>query len=208
MKSVFAFTRIFITFLMVSCGHTHTHKSSIVKVESEKEMRLKREQDSLAFELCQIYGLDQGIRLSEGFENKMRLIQSVDTFCFEKIVTFTEKHGFPNKKLLGNSYKKHECVNSVAGAVLLHNPHRLVNEKRFFNLFLNEVEKGNMSRELLALVLDKYYWVRKDESGNRKVIYGTQFGMPCRKYKEQSDRARKEIGLPPLADSLFVNCPD
>src|SRR5690606_5897728 len=101
---------------------------------------------------------------------------------------------------------KIESVNLAAVSVLLHNPHRLVNEKEYLDLFLIEVEKGNMSREFLATVLDKYYWVRRDDFGNQKLLYGTQFGKPCKKYRKQSDSVRAIIGLAPLPDSLFIDC--
>ena len=63
-----------------------------------------------------------------------------------------------------------------------------------------------MPREFLATVLDKYYWVRRDEYGNRKVLYGTQFGKPCKKYRKESDSVRAIIGLKPLPDSMFIDC--
>ena len=37
---------------------------------------------------------------------------------------------------------KIEAIKAVSVSVLLHNPHRLVNEKEYLDLFLNEVEKG------------------------------------------------------------------
>ncbi len=52
--------------------------------------------------------------------------------------------------------------------IMLHNPYRLVNEAEFFDLFLKDVEKGNMNRDFLA-VLDKHYW---SKSWGEKVLYG------------------------------------
>jgi hypothetical protein len=56
---------------------------------------------------------------------------------------------------LGEKNYSFESVQSAAGVVLLHNPHRLVNEQKYFELFLNEVKRGNLKPESLALVLDK-----------------------------------------------------
>ena len=100
--------------------------------------------------------------------------------------------------------KDQECVDLAAVAILLHNPHRVVKEDDVRNLLLQEVEKGNMKREFLAAVLDKYYWVKK--GNNRRVYYGTQFGKPCIKDRAKSDSLRKAISLPPLKTEDFKNC--
>jgi len=162
--------------------------------------------DSLAFELCQIFGSDQGVRLSEGFPDKMKLIQSIDTFNFNRVTDFVRKNGFPTEKLLGSKYIKVECVQSCVYSVLLHNPHRLVNEKEHFDLFLNEVKKGNLEANFFATILDKYYWTKSTNKENRRVFYGSQFGKPCIQTKEATNKARVEIGLKPLADDGFVDC--
>ena len=171
-------------------------------------------QDSLAFELCQIYGFDQGIRSGffpsknkpKGLHMGWSLILAVDTVNFRKIVAFVKKHGFPSKKLLGEDNYSHECVEAAATAVLLHNPHRLVNEKEYLELFLSEVDRGNLKIEALIAFLDKYYVIRQDEYGNKKLLYGSLFGKPCSYNREKSDSARAVIGLPPLPDSMFVEC--
>ena len=159
--------------------------------------------DSLAFELCQIYGLDQGIRNSPGFENKMLLVRSIDTFNFKKIVRFIENYGIPNEKLLGEKNYSQECVQAAFGAVMLHNPHMIVNEKKNFDFFLDLVKKGQLKSQTLALILDKYYWVK---SHGKSVLYGSQFGKPCIDDKDKTNEARKIIGLPPLDNSGFVDC--
>lgn len=162
-------------------------------------------QDSLAFELCQLYGLDQGVRspLAEGKRISWQAIQYSDTIAFNKLLVFVKDNGFPREEILGENYTR-ECVQAAAGAVLLHNPHMLINNKEYKNIFINEVRKGNLPADFLATVLDKYYWVKK--ANDHKVLYGSQFGMPCKDIKEETNRARKEIGLPPLADSLFKDC--
>jgi len=94
-------------------------------------------QDSLAFELAQIYGLNQGMRTSKGFNNKMRLIQCVDSSNFYRIFEFIKTHGMPSEKLLGKKNHKRECVPSAFFAVMLHNPHMLVNNEEYLNFFIN-----------------------------------------------------------------------
>ena len=175
---------------------------------SEIDVAFQKKQDSLAFELCQIYGLDQGIRLSEGFPDKMKLVAVVDTFNFNRIISFIERNGYPTKRLLGEKNIKNECVEAAAIAVLLHNPHRLINEQKYFSVFLNEVKKGNLKPASLAVILDKYYWARSLNKDTRRVFYGSQFGKPCIQTKEATNKARIEIGLEALEDSGFVDCGD
>ena len=193
----YALLSILILFLS-SCGKPN--KQLEISLNDSNNIKILNKRDSLALELIKLYGSDQIAR-----ENN-RLFTGLDTINFDVLVDFVENNGFPNEKLLGEDYMKIEPIGATAGAVLLHNPHRLINEKEYFDLFLSEVEKGNMNREMLALVLDKYYWVRRDNDGNRKLLYGTQFGKPCLKYRKQSDSARATIGLKPLADSLFIKC--
>lgn len=177
------------------------------KVISNKQIEeVAKKQDSLAFELCQIYGLDQGVRLSEGFPNKMILIQNIDTLCFKRIINFIKINGYPTKKLLGERNYKQECVPASAFSVLLHNPHRLINEDGNFQILLNEVKKGNIGAEYFATILDKYYWTKSKNKENRRVFYGSQFGKPCIQTKDETNKARVKIGLKPLKDDEFVNC--
>lgn len=173
---------------------------------SQADLILKKKQDSLAFELCQIYGLDQGIRLSEGFPNKAKLSQNIDTFNFKKVVAFIKKNGYPTEKMLGKSNLSHECVEGALTAVLLHNPHRIVNENEYFEFFLAEVKKGNIKPSFFADILDKYYWTKSKNKENRRVFYGSQFGKPCIQTKEATNKARVEIGLAILKDNEFVDC--
>lgn len=163
-------------------------------------------QDSLAFELCKLYGSDQGLRDPYIYGGKVgwAYVQKIDSINFKKLVAFVKDNGFPTKKLLGEKNYSHECVEAAAIAILLHTPHILVKDKEYFNVFLNEVKKGNLKAEMYATILDKYYWVKK--GNNHRVLYGSQFGMPCKAMREESNKARAEIGLAPLADSLFVDC--
>lgn|SRR5690554_2458518 len=174
------------------------------QLTSSSELNLK---DSLAFELCQIYGFDQGIRdLSLDF-NKREIMLKIDTLNFKRVVSFVEKNGFPTRKLLGDNIDV-ECVGSAVIAVLLHNPHRLVNEQKYFDLFLTEVKKGNLQADYFATILDKYYWAHSKNKQTRRVFYGSQFGKPCIQTKEETNLARIEIGLEPLKDEDFTDCGD
>lgn len=205
-KIFYLLTFLFIFQLLFSC--ISSKPLNTIKIDNTFK------QDSLAFELCQIYGFDQGIRQGfSKFEGKPKglhmdwsLIHAVDTVNFNKIVQFVKKNGFPRKEILGENYNNFECVGATAHAVLLHNPHRLINEKEYFNLFFAEVEKGNLQMDNFILFLDKYYVIRRDSLGNRKLLYGSQFGKPCLKYRKKSDSVRAEIGLPPLHDSMFIKC--
>ncbi|PQJ18914.1 hypothetical protein [Tenacibaculum sp. SG-28] len=191
---------LILLFLIFSCS---TSKRSVTKINPEQRLK-----DSLAFELCQIYGSDQGVRNMKLLKTTriMKLLPNIDTISFNKIVDFIKKNGYPTEKLLGKDNFSFECVAGAATAVLLHNPHRLINEKEYLDLLLSEVEKGKLSRKKLALILDKYYWVRRDKSGHRRLLYGTQFGKPCFKYRTESDSVRAVIGLKPLSDLEFRKC--
>jgi hypothetical protein len=188
---------LFILLTLNSC------KTNIIKIENS--LTTEKIKDSLAFELCQIYGLDQGIR-NRKLSKPIKEQQSVDTLNFNRIVDFVKKNGFPTKKLIGDSNWANECVEAASGAVLFYNPHRLVNENEYFELFLSEVKKGNMTSEAFALILDKYYWTISKNKKNRRVFYGSQFGKPCIQTKEATNKARVEIGLSALKDDEFVDC--
>jgi hypothetical protein len=174
--------------------------------KSKRMVRGNYVKDSLAFELCQIYGLDQGIRNPKLIFNDLQLSQKVDTLNFLKIVEFVEKNGYPRKELLGEKNMKNECVSGSAFTVLLHNPHRLVIENKYFDLFLNEVKKGNIKPDFFATILDKYYWTKSKNKETRRVFYGSQFGKPCIQTKEATNKARLEIGLKSLKDTDFLDC--
>lgn len=174
------------------------------QLSNSNESKLK---DSLAYELCQIYGFDQGIRDFSLDFNKREIMPKIDTLNFNRVVSFVEKNGFPTRKLLGDNIDI-ECVGSAVTAVLLHNPHRLVNEQKYFELFLNEVKKGNLQADFFATILDKYYWAHSKNKETKRVFYGSQFGKPCIQTKEATNQARIEIGLVVLKDDEFVDCGD
>lgn len=90
----------------------------------------------------------------------------------------------------------------------MHNPHRLVNEQQYYDLFFNEVKKGNLDAEFFASILDKYYWINSKNKITRRIFYGSQFGKPCVQTKEASNKARIEIGVEALEEGGFVDCGD
>ena len=197
MKDILRLLSVFILLLFVCC------KSNTVRISDKTEDKTK---DSLAFMLCQIYGFDQGIRDFNLKHKDFKMVPRIDTLNFNKIVEFVKINGYPTKILLGENYLKQECVDAAVGVVLLHNPHRLVNEIEYFNLFLNEVKKGNLKPETFAFFLDKYYWTSSKNKVNRRVFYGSNFGKPCIQTKDATNKARIEIGLKALKDEEFVDC--
>ena len=184
-------------------------KSNYSKNLSQDSQRIKQ-QDSLAFELCQIYGSDQGIRdmklISRKETGALRFSPHLDSINFFKILNFVKKNGIPNEGLLGEENFAVECVEGALYAVLLHTPHMLVNNKQYLDVFLDQVNQGNLKTSTLITILDKYYVIRKDDFGNRKLLYGSQFGKPCLRYRKQSDSARAAIGLAPLKLEEFKDC--
>ena len=158
--------------------------------------------NSLAFELCEIYGIDQGIR-QEGIVIDKKSNIKIDSLNFQRVINFINKNGYPNKDNIG-TYINEKCVQATATIVLLHNPQHIVKNKENRDILIKEVKKGNMKEETLLLIMDKYYWSKK--GNNRRVYYGTQFGKPCIKDRAKSDSLRKAISLPPLKIEDFKNC--
>lgn len=71
---------------------------------TETDLTTQRKQDSIAFELYQIYGLGQGIRndfLKREHIDFGNVYQAIDTLNFNRIIRFVERNGYPNKQLLG-----------------------------------------------------------------------------------------------------------
>jgi len=160
--------------------------------------------DSIAYELCTMYGLDQGIRDRKVWgEINKTTARNIDSLNFAKLVSIVQEFGYPNENILGDRYKAHSCVIMSSSAIMLHNPHKIIHDQALFDLFLDEVNKGNLSREFFATILDKYYWFK---SRGEHVMYGSSFGIPCIDTKDETNRLRKEIGLKPLKDEEFKDC--
>jgi hypothetical protein len=124
----------------------------------------------------------------------------LDSINFFKILDFVKTHGMPSEKLLGKDNFSRECVQSAFVAVMLHTPHMLVNNEEYLSFFADLVKKGELKEGTLLTISDKYYWAKN----SRRVLYGSQFGMPHIEDKEKNNKARAEIGIEPLADSLFI----
>ena len=142
----------------------------------------RNSENNLAFELCEIYGIDQGIR-QEGIVIDKKSNIKIDSLNFQRVINFINKNGYPNKDNIG-TYINEKCVKGAATVVLLHNPQHIVNNKENRDILIKEVKKGN----------------------NRRVYYGTQFGKPCIKDRAKSDSLRKTISLPPLKTEDFKTC--
>ena len=158
--------------------------------------------NNLAFELCEIYGIDQGIRQEGIVIDKKSNIKKIDSLNFQRVINFINKNGYPNKDNIG-TYINEECVQAAATVVLLHNPQHIVNNKENRDILIKEVKKGNMKEETLLLIMDKYYW---HISKGKKVYMGSKFGKPCIKDRAKSDSLRKTISLPPLKTEDFKTC--
>lgn len=199
-----------ITPIILSITFGCSHKNIISKERQTPTAKAQEtfRQDSLAFELCRIYGFDQGIRDTGLNFNKRELMPKIDSLTFDKVMAFVRANGYPTEALLGERNMNHECVEAAVPAVLLHNPHRLVKDRKNFDLFFNEVKKGNLDKDFFVAVLDKYYWINSPNKKQRRVFYGSQFGKPCIQTKESTNKARIEIGLEPLADEDFIDCGD
>lgn len=187
--------RILLVIIAIFLTACRTNKYKIATIENSQI------KDSLAKELCQIYGFDQGIRLYGvgGAKN----MQKIDSINYLKIVSFIKDNGFPSKNTLGEFYKG-ECVELAAIAVLLHNPQRVVKNKLDFELLYNEVKNQNISMDNFILILDRYYILKK--GNNQRLYYGSQLGMPCIQDKKISDSLRANIGLSPLKLEQFKDC--
>ena len=161
----------------------------------------RNSENNLAFELCEIYGIDQGIR-QEGIVIDKKSNIKIDSLNFQRVINFINKNGYPNKDNIG-TYINEKCVQAAAIVVLLHNPQHIVNNKENRDILKKEVKKGNMKEETLLLIMDKYYW---HISKGKKVYMGSKFGKPCIKDRAKSDSLRKAISLPPLKTEDFKNC--
>ena len=183
-----------------------------ISVHAQKEQTVlpKQIQDSLVFELAQIYGLDQGIRnvymqAKDDEQRKMlgKTMILIDSVNFQRMISLIKKFGYPNRKLLGENYSQ-ECVGASSIVVMLHNPRRLI-KGEVYNLLKREVEKENLSAKNLAMFLDKYY-----TAFERRSLYNTQFKSSSKakgvlfEDKQLSDSLMLDIGLQPLPDSVFV----
>lgn len=191
---------LFLSILLLSFACTENKKPSISEESTVNQQLI----DSIAYELCTMYGLDQGIRERKVWrEINKSTARNIDSLNFTKLVSIVKEFGYPNEKILGDRYKVHSCVIMSSTAIMLHNPHKIIHDQALFDLFLDEVNKGNLSREFFATILDKYYW---SKSRGERVMYGSSFGVPCIDTKDETNRLRMKIGLEPLKEEEFKDC--
>lgn len=183
-----------------------TSKESNVSSESviSKDIQSQRFYDSISFELCKLYSSDQGIRERNMFENtSSRIIQKIDSSNFSQLFNIIKLIGVPNLEKLGQENFSNECVQGAFGAILLHNPHILIEDQAKMDFFVALVKKGDLKPEALATILDKYYW---SKSGGGRVVYGSQFGKPCINDSIETNELRAKIRLEPLKSGGFKEC--
>ena len=169
------------------------------KQDTEKVTSL----DSTVIALAEIWSLDQGVRndVSLYLENSREFNLRIDSICFDKAIECIRHFGWVTD--LGKYNSTHGYLLQALTAVMLHNPHRLM-DGDVYSLLRTEAEAGRLHPEALALFLDKYYVTYQKRS-----LYGSDF----RKFLQRpalnpedrplSDSLRRDIGLSPLPDSLF-----
>lgn len=163
------------------------------------------QQDNLAFELCQLYAIDQSIRIPEYFNILKGHTIKVDSLNFNRFIAFVKKNGFPNEKLVGEKNWMQGCVRSTGFVYLVHNPNKIANE--YYDLFKGEVDKGNLTPAMLSYALDRYYVSTEGRSYfNTPYKAWTSANGVCLQDKAKSDSLRTSIGLEPLPESEFIDC--
>lgn len=161
--------------------------------------------DSMVISLMDIYSLDQGIRSDVNLylNNSKAFNLRMDSICFNKAINFIKKFGWPND--LGKYNDSYGYLLESLTAVMLHSPHRLI-DKSVYELLKEEIISGRLNPELMALFLDKYYVIYEG-----KTLYNTDFKKflsnpyPKLNDKQISDSLRKDLGLLPLPDSVYIN---
>ena len=193
------FTFTVIACLLTACAPVATNSNPQRKLDSEIT-RL----DSIAIILAEIRALDQGIRDNSSLyrANSRAFNLHTDSLCFSKAIWVIERYGYINN--LGKYNDSFRYLLEALPAVLLHNPHRLI-EPYTYNLLKREVEAGRLPAEFVATLLDKYYVMKEKRtlyfSGFRKWL---QQPYPQKRDQALSDSLRQDLGLPVLPDSLFV----
>lgn len=88
------FTILFLCIILFSCNKKE--EKNFHNPSTDKNI-----QDSLAFELCTMFGLDQGIRDMEIFSLLGNTSRNIDSLSFNRLVKFIKTYGYPNKQLVG-----------------------------------------------------------------------------------------------------------
>ncbi len=164
-----------------------------------------KNQNTLAFELCQLFAIDQTIRAPEYYNILKDKVSKIDSLNLNKFIEFVEKNGFPNKKMVGEENWIQGCVRMAGFVYLVHNPKKVVRE--YYNLFKTEVDKGNLSPAMFSYPLDRYYVSVEGRSYFDTPYKGwTTANGVCLQDKAKSDSLRASIGLEPLPISNFIDC--
>lgn len=198
--------RIFISSAMVAMMLC-TAPLAVAQQLDQQDIQLLTAQDSLAIALVGLRYADQIFRKPDVWkcECARNLSPTIDSLHFEQFMALVKKYGFPSSERLGK-YAKHSDVMEGVMVMLLHNPHRILQNPDYLNLLISEVNAGRMHPDALMLTLDKWYWYK---SGGKRVLYGSQFGKPCIETKDSTNRARLRLGIPEvreLPDSSFKCC--
>jgi len=142
----------------------------------------------------------EGVRLPKEVERQLMARQRVlDQANFEQLIRWVKAYGYPDPERLGI-----EAPSPVA--VLIHADNEWFAPVK--QLLREEARQGRMNAKEFAAVSD-----RKAQHAGQRQLYGT-----CRRFDpktnqvlppeiediEQSNRARKEIGLPPLEEYRIV----
>lgn len=162
-------------------------------------------QNRLAFELSQLYAIDQTIRSSDYMKVIGKNMVAIDSLNFEKFISFVKENGFPNKKMVGDINWAQESVGAVGFVYMVHNPKKVA--KKYYELFKSEIDKGNLNPELFAYALDRYFVSSEGRSyfNTPYKAWASANGV-CLQDKEKSNNLRLDIGLEPLPDSVFIDC--
>lgn len=148
--------------------------------------------DSLRIVICNMLSDDQKHRTIDVVGKGQ---QELDSINFYKLITITEKFGYPDNSRIGDN-----GCNVNPFIILLHNPDRLIQTENY-KLFINECKKGNISGWELGQALDRYYF-----HYYKKSMYGCYGGKPCIDDIETVNKNRKDLGLKELKTDEFKTC--
>lgn len=160
--------------------------------------------DRIAIELAEIWGLDQGVRQNIELFYKLdkAFINKLDSMIFDKTIDFIKEYGWVTD--LGKYDSIYSYLPEVLYAVMLHNPHRLI-DSSIYELLKNEVKARRLNPQWLIIFLDKYYVIyEKRTLYNSSFKQWLEFPYLLEEDKVLSDSLMNDIGLKALPDSLFL----
>jgi hypothetical protein len=128
----------------------------------------------------------------------LKRLRETDRRNTERIRQLVQRYGWPGKALVGTDGAH------AAWLLVQHADHDRPFQKRCLGLLKEAVRRGEASGEELAYLTDRIL-----VGENSKQLYGTQLRQVDGKYRPFAiedeahvDRRRREVGLPPLAESL------